>query len=101
MNQEKPISCCCVLDASTYVGFWILKRLLTRGYSVHAAIRKNGKKNIYQILSSIDFKDFETKGSNSLMGTIKFRFFPIGLRILCQKGYVFFSLSNEDFDFRG
>jgi len=70
MNQEKTISCCCVLDASTYVGFWILKRLLTRGYSVHAAIRKNGKK-IYQTLFSIDFKDFETNDlfiwPNSLM----------------------------------
>lgn len=44
MNQEKPImSYCCVLDASTYVGFWILKKLLARGYSVRAAIRKNGK----------------------------------------------------------
>ena len=34
----------CVLDASTYVGFWILKGLLSRGYTVHAAIQKfNGK----------------------------------------------------------
>lgn len=33
----------CVLDASTYVGFWILKGLLNRGYFVHAAIQKNGK----------------------------------------------------------
>ncbi|CAN8284065.1 unnamed protein product [Cochlearia groenlandica] len=43
MDQEKIESCCCVLDASTYVGFWILKRLLNKGYSVHAAIRKNGE----------------------------------------------------------
>jgi hypothetical protein len=33
----------CVLDASTYVGFWILKGLLSRGYRVHAAIQKQGK----------------------------------------------------------
>ncbi|KAL9362682.1 hypothetical protein Peur_045467 [Populus x canadensis] len=31
----------CVLDASTYVGSWILKGLLSRGYTVHAAIQKN------------------------------------------------------------
>ncbi|KAJ6362163.1 hypothetical protein OIU78_002549 [Salix suchowensis] len=31
----------CVLDASTYVGYWILKGLLSRGYTVHAAIQKN------------------------------------------------------------
>ncbi|XP_059637587.1 cinnamoyl-CoA reductase-like SNL6 [Cornus florida] len=37
--MEKPTVC--VLDASTYVGFWILKGLLSRGYTVHAAIQKN------------------------------------------------------------
>ncbi|VVB10970.1 unnamed protein product [Arabis nemorensis] len=46
MDHEKSTSCCCVLDASTYVGFWILKKLLSRGYSVHAAIRKNGESEI-------------------------------------------------------
>ena len=40
MNQEKPTVC--VLDASTYVGFWVLKGLLFKGYPVHAAIQKNG-----------------------------------------------------------
>lgn len=40
MDHEKPVVC--VLDASTYVGFWILKGLLSRGYTVHAAIQKNG-----------------------------------------------------------
>ncbi|GLT49609.1 hypothetical protein SLA2020_231560 [Shorea laevis] len=40
MDQEKPTVC--VLDASTYVGFWILKGLLSRGYTVHAAIQKKG-----------------------------------------------------------
>ncbi|KAL5538876.1 hypothetical protein UlMin_044192 [Ulmus minor] len=40
MEFEKPVVC--VLDASTYVGFWILKGLLSRGYPVHAAIQKNG-----------------------------------------------------------
>lgn len=39
MDDEKPVVC--VLDASTYVGFWILKGLLSRGYSVHAAIQSN------------------------------------------------------------
>ncbi|WCJ30180.1 NAD(P)-binding Rossmann-fold superfamily protein [Euphorbia peplus] len=39
----------CVLDASSYVGFWILKGLLNKGYSVHAAIQLNnniGEMNI-------------------------------------------------------
>ncbi|XVF73828.1 hypothetical protein PTKIN_Ptkin13bG0013100 [Pterospermum kingtungense] len=40
MDHEKPIVC--VLDASTYVGFWILKGLLSRGYTVHAAVQKKG-----------------------------------------------------------
>ncbi|MQL91553.1 hypothetical protein Taro_024165 [Colocasia esculenta] len=37
MEAEKPTVC--VLDASSYVGFWILKGLLSRGYRVHAALR--------------------------------------------------------------
>ena len=41
MDQEKTKVC--VLDASSYVGFWILKGLLSRGYEVHAAIQKHGK----------------------------------------------------------
>ncbi|KAI8011916.1 Cinnamoyl-CoA reductase-like SNL6 [Camellia lanceoleosa] len=40
-HDEKPTVC--VLDASTYVGFWILKRLLSKGYTVHAATQKNGQ----------------------------------------------------------
>ncbi|EOY31557.1 hypothetical protein QUC31_019726 [Theobroma cacao] len=40
MDQEKPTVC--VLDASTYVGFWILKGLLSRGYTVHAALQRKG-----------------------------------------------------------
>ncbi|XWS73149.1 hypothetical protein CRYUN_Cryun02cG0100800 [Craigia yunnanensis] len=40
MDHEKPTVC--VLDASTYVGFWILKGLLSRGYTVHAALQKRG-----------------------------------------------------------
>ncbi|KAA3470641.1 cinnamoyl-CoA reductase 2-like isoform X1 [Gossypium australe] len=40
MDHEKPAAC--VLDASTYVGFWILKGLLNRGYTVHAAIQIKG-----------------------------------------------------------
>jgi len=44
-DQQKPRVC--VLDASTYVGFWVLKGLLSNGYTVHAAIQKNGKLFIY------------------------------------------------------
>ncbi|KAG7567473.1 NAD(P)-binding domain superfamily [Arabidopsis thaliana x Arabidopsis arenosa] len=57
MNQEKPISYCCVLDASTYVGFWILKRLLTRGYSVHAAIRKNEDSVLEEEIRDMEAKE--------------------------------------------
>ncbi|KAM7267524.1 hypothetical protein ACFE04_009690 [Oxalis oulophora] len=39
-QQQKPTVC--VLDASTYVGFWILKTLLNKAYTVHAAIQNNG-----------------------------------------------------------
>lgn len=38
MDQSHPV---CVLDASTYVGFWVLKGLLNRGYAVHAALQIN------------------------------------------------------------
>ncbi|KAG2241730.1 hypothetical protein Bca4012_080660 [Brassica carinata] len=54
MDQEKSHSCCCVLDASTYVGFWILKKLLSRGYSVHAAIRKNGESEIEETIREME-----------------------------------------------
>ncbi|KAG6589749.1 Cinnamoyl-CoA reductase-like SNL6, partial [Cucurbita argyrosperma subsp. sororia] len=40
MEHRKPTLC--VLDASSYVGFWITKELLNRGYPVHAAVRKTG-----------------------------------------------------------
>ncbi|KAF8053373.1 hypothetical protein N665_1424s0014 [Sinapis alba] len=54
MDQEKSPSCCCVLDASTYVGFWILKKLLSRGYSVHAAIRRNGESEIEEKIREME-----------------------------------------------
>ncbi|CAH8355695.1 unnamed protein product [Eruca vesicaria subsp. sativa] len=57
MDQEKSLSCCCVLDASTYVGFWILKKLLSRGYSVHAAIRKNGDSEIEETIREMEAKE--------------------------------------------
>ncbi|XP_015583419.2 cinnamoyl-CoA reductase-like SNL6 [Ricinus communis] len=39
--DDESLPSVCVLDASTYVGFWILKGLLSRGYTVHAAVQKN------------------------------------------------------------
>ncbi|KAK6942361.1 NAD(P)-binding domain [Dillenia turbinata] len=42
IEPQKPRVC--VLDASSYVGFWVLKGLLSRGYSLHAAVQKNGEK---------------------------------------------------------
>ncbi|XP_023515814.1 cinnamoyl-CoA reductase-like SNL6 [Cucurbita pepo subsp. pepo] len=44
MEHRKPTLC--VLDASSYVGFWITKELLNRGYPVHAAVRKTGNPEI-------------------------------------------------------
>ncbi|KAK3221612.1 hypothetical protein Dsin_008637 [Dipteronia sinensis] len=55
MDHEKP--CVCVLDASTYVGFWILKGLLNRGYIVHAAIQKNGEKEIEKQIKDMEKVD--------------------------------------------
>ncbi|XP_010525771.1 PREDICTED: cinnamoyl-CoA reductase-like SNL6 [Tarenaya hassleriana] len=53
-REEKKKPTCCVLDASTYVGFWILKRLLSRGYFVHAAIRKNGESEIEKKIKDME-----------------------------------------------
>lgn len=39
-KMDHPV---CVLDASTYVGFWVLKGLLSRGFRVHAAMQTNGQ----------------------------------------------------------
>lgn len=44
----------CVLDASTYVGFWVLKGLLSRGYTVHAAVHKNGETEIVKKISDME-----------------------------------------------
>lgn len=52
-HEEKPTTVC-VLDASTYVGFWILKRLLNKGYFVHAAIQNNGEKAIEKQIKEME-----------------------------------------------
>ncbi|KAH7545667.1 hypothetical protein FEM48_Zijuj01G0117900 [Ziziphus jujuba var. spinosa] len=57
MDYEKPVVC--VLDASTYVGFWILKGLLSRGYSVHAAIQDNDSPDAYDEV----MVDLEVRGA--------------------------------------
>lgn len=54
-DQQKPTVC--VLDASTYVGFWILKGLLSNGYTVHAAIQKNGEKEIVKRIREMEEKE--------------------------------------------
>ncbi|KAK7854902.1 tetraketide alpha-pyrone reductase 1 [Quercus suber] len=51
MDHEKTRIC--VLDASNYVGFWILKGLLSRGYEVHAAIQKHGDQSQTEIEKKI------------------------------------------------
>ncbi|KAB2600325.1 cinnamoyl-CoA reductase 2-like [Pyrus ussuriensis x Pyrus communis] len=54
MEYEKPLVC--VLDASTYVGFWILKGLLGRGFKVHAAIQheNNGETEIQKRIREME-----------------------------------------------
>ncbi|XP_059461284.1 cinnamoyl-CoA reductase-like SNL6 [Corylus avellana] len=52
MDNEKTTVC--VLDASTYVGFWILKGLLSRGYRVHAAIQKQGETEIQMKIRNME-----------------------------------------------
>lgn len=42
MAKDLEEFCVCVIDASTYVGFWILNNLLSKGYRVHAAVQNNG-----------------------------------------------------------
>ncbi|KAJ7979558.1 Cinnamoyl-CoA reductase-like [Quillaja saponaria] len=52
MEQEKGTAC--VLGASTYVGLWIVKGLLSRGYAVHAAIQKNGETEIEKKIKDME-----------------------------------------------
>ncbi|XP_031388174.1 cinnamoyl-CoA reductase-like SNL6 [Punica granatum] len=71
-HREKQQATVCVLDASTYVGFWILNGLLAKGYAVRAAIQKNGDgeilKNIREMekaeerleVSSVDVLDYHS-----------------------------------------
>ncbi|KAK4431914.1 putative anthocyanidin reductase [Sesamum alatum] len=51
-NEKNPRVC--VLDASTYVGFCLLKKLLIRGYYVHAAVTKNGEKEILKKIAALE-----------------------------------------------
>ncbi|XP_031285082.1 cinnamoyl-CoA reductase-like SNL6 [Pistacia vera] len=50
-NQKPPV---CVLDASNYIGFWILKGLLNKGYTVHAAIQPNGETEIQKEIKEME-----------------------------------------------
>ncbi|XP_065848648.1 cinnamoyl-CoA reductase-like SNL6 [Euphorbia lathyris] len=53
-SSSSPV---CVLDASSYVGFWILKGLLTKGYTVHAAIQHTnniGETNIEKKIKEME-----------------------------------------------
>ncbi|XP_052198664.1 cinnamoyl-CoA reductase-like SNL6 [Diospyros lotus] len=52
VDQKKPTVC--VLDASTYVGFWILEGLLSKGYTVHGAIQKNGETDIVKKIKDLE-----------------------------------------------
>ncbi|KAL9271451.1 Cinnamoyl-CoA reductase-like SNL6-like protein [Drosera capensis] len=52
MGFEKPTVC--VLDASNYVGFWILKGLLRIGYCVHAALQLHGEKEILKEIREME-----------------------------------------------
>ncbi|XP_047323646.1 cinnamoyl-CoA reductase-like SNL6 [Impatiens glandulifera] len=47
----------CVLDASTYVGFWVFKALISKGYHVHAAINKNGESELIRRINEMGKTD--------------------------------------------
>ncbi|KAL0345967.1 UNVERIFIED_CONTAM: putative anthocyanidin reductase [Sesamum radiatum] len=51
-NEKNPRVC--VLDASTYLGFCLVKKLLIRGYIVHAAVRINGEKEIVKKIAGLE-----------------------------------------------
>ncbi|KAL0428184.1 UNVERIFIED_CONTAM: putative anthocyanidin reductase [Sesamum latifolium] len=53
-ENEKNHPRVCVLDASTYVGFCLVKKLLIRGYNVHAAVRINGEKEIVKKIAGLE-----------------------------------------------
>lgn len=57
MAKDCEEFCVCVIDASTYVGFWILKKLLFKGYRVHAAIQNNGEKEILNKVMDLEKKE--------------------------------------------
>ncbi|XP_010268414.1 PREDICTED: cinnamoyl-CoA reductase-like SNL6 [Nelumbo nucifera] len=52
IDHQKPSVC--VLDSSSYVGFSILKGLLSRGYKVHAAIQNNGETEIVRKIRELE-----------------------------------------------
>ncbi|PIN02603.1 Flavonol reductase/cinnamoyl-CoA reductase [Handroanthus impetiginosus] len=54
MNKDEKEDIVCVLDASTYVGFWLVKKLLVKGYKVHATIRRNGEKEMMKKITSLE-----------------------------------------------
>ncbi|KAL3532975.1 hypothetical protein ACH5RR_006496 [Cinchona calisaya] len=51
-DHDKPTVC--VLDASSYVGFWVVKELLFRGYTVHAALQNNGEELILKKIMDLE-----------------------------------------------
>ncbi|KAJ8767333.1 hypothetical protein K2173_017377 [Erythroxylum novogranatense] len=55
MDENPPTVC--VLDASNYVGFWIVKGLLSRGYTVHAALQKGGEAEIQKKIGDMEKKE--------------------------------------------
>uniref|UniRef100_A0A0R0HGM8 NAD(P)-binding domain-containing protein n=1 Tax=Glycine max TaxID=3847 RepID=A0A0R0HGM8_SOYBN len=42
----------CVMDASGHLGFSLVQRLLQRGYTIHASVKKYGEENLFNGISS-------------------------------------------------
>lgn len=42
-GREREMDAYCVTGATGYIGSWLVKALLQRGYIVHATVRDTGK----------------------------------------------------------
>ncbi|GFY95595.1 NAD(P)-binding Rossmann-fold superfamily protein [Actinidia rufa] len=89
MDQEKLTVC--VLDASTYVGFWVLKGLLSKGYPVHAAIQKNGETEIVKKIR--DMEGIEEKLVVSTVDVLDYHSILEAVKGCCA---LFFCLDSQD-----
>ena len=60
LSREKSGCRVCVTGGSGYVGSWLVKKLLERGYTVHATLRNLGTFSICYSTTNLIIKVFES-----------------------------------------